>query len=1029
MKTENIGEEKRHNKRLAHREAVKSKSRQLLEKVFPNPVQIPSETAFISSWEKYSDSLLDTYGQQRDFRLAFNHGVSLVKKYQKVHGWTLSPPSHLITNKTPTQLRSPEWLKGAWALYDAYDIWLKEKSDRDKRDVRFRYQSLILSLLMDSGQCNIDVVRSFNHQLQQDKKLNLKSFANRTFVTLKLENENLNSNAYEAGEPVTTFQCYLSVRTLGQLRLWQKLNKKEWQFPQDSKQILQALLAGFPEQKHLPTSLKQFCSCGAFWYERNANLRLSQALLEYRVGRTRSYSLPISNLVRLISPVIHPVQATSFSDFSTDVKVKHSRKLETQSKPISLKQSQFTSELKRACKPTENGEKVTEDTVRGRLEGLLEQYQMEPWQQVFIQWLIYKTHGCVAKTVHQYMLNQVKYWYLMNTESHLSELTASADIEGIYQEQIDKHLTKKSQSYFAKRLKELHGFAAPVLGLPSLSDSFFHIDAGKKHTRAGLIDEPLFKKLLQHIEKLMDLNDIDKLALQSICILAYRCGLRLNELYKLQLKNLESSKTGWLEIRPNRFGDNKTASGLRKVPVFSMLFEHECDIVADYLRLKRGQNLSKTSPLLTMGENTHRPFNTFAVSNYVGKVLRALSGEDHLVFYHLRHSCFSRLQLMLESYNPKELLPEFYPYSEKQTADLRQKLFKKTYSNGYWEIAALGGHESPQVTFMHYFHLSDLLATPSGEQDTPVSLKGAQESGLCSRRYYQSLKKDKEDITYGDFFELLADELNIENLETESEKITAEEIILQRPDKEKVSISICYQVLEAISRGERIDLLAYQYRLKQETIDKWLHNALYLKSLMASNSGSKVKYDKSGNKLDIAPLSRQFSARREHALVPGKLKTIREIEYTEKFVQQLRVHYKERSEVISDMMQYCLKHTVVSKSGVNFNSPSTLKQFIDTFQFAIPKSHWRAVKLYINTSSIKEEWQALLKGMATIEGKRGKKTGRSGTGSVRLELISPSEEKYTEGDRVNKYSSHLVVYLMFMSFVLLQNQDLLPTSS
>ncbi|MGY5612461.1 hypothetical protein [Vibrio brasiliensis] len=1027
MKTESIGEEKRHKKRLEHRESVKNKSRQLLEKVFPNPTHIPSESAFIRCWDKYNDSLLNTFGQQRDFRLAFNHGVSLIKKNQKDHGWKFSPPSHLVTNKVPTQLRNPEWLKGAWALYDAYEVWLTEKANKDMRDIHFRYQSLMLSLLMDSGQCNIDVVRSFNQQLQQETKLRLKRFANRTFVTLKLDNENLNSNDYRENKPVTTLQCYLSVKTLGQLRLWQKLSKTDWHYPQDNNQLLKILLIGFPEPKHLPTTLKQFCSCAVFWYERNTNPHLSQALLEVRVGRTRSYSLPTSNLARLISPVIHPVHTTSFSDFSSDVKVKHSRELKIKKKPVSLTQNRFTSELKVACKPTENGGKVSEDTVRERLEILIDQFQLEPWQLVFIQWLIYKTHGCVAKTVNKYMLNQVKYWYLMNTECNLSESTDSADIESIYQEQIDKHLTPKSQSYFAKRLKELHGFAAPALGLPSLSDSFFHIDAGKKHTRAGLIDEPLFKALLQHIEKLTDLNDVDKLALQSLCILAYRCGLRLNELYKLQLKNLESSKTGWLEIRPNRFGDNKTASGLRKVPVFPMLLEHESDIVADHVRFKRGQKLPKTSPLFTMGEDTHRPFNPFSVSNYVGRVLRALSGENHLVFYHLRHSCFSRLQLMLESDNPKALLPGFYPYSERQTTALRQKLFKKTYSNGYWEIAAFGGHESPQVTFMHYFHLSDLLATSTIEQDRLVSLKDAQEHGLCSRRYYQSLKKGKENITYGDFFELLADRLNIENLETRPEQSTSEDIILQRSDKEKLSISICYQVLEAISRGERIDQLAYQYRLKQETIDKWLRNALYLKSLTASSSGSNMKYDISGNKLESAPLPRQFSARRAHALVPGKLKTIREIEYAEKFVQQLREQYKTSPEAIRDMMQYCLKHTIVSKSGINFHSPSMLRQFVETFRFAIPKSHWRAVTLYLNSSSLKDEWQTELKGMTKIEGKRGKKAGRRGTGSVRLELISPSEEKYTEGNRITKYSSHLVVYLMFMSFVLLQNQDLSPS--
>lgn len=1023
MIKENIGEEKRHKKRLKHREAVKTKSRQQLEKVFPNPKRIPSETAFIRLWDNYNDSLLEIFGQQRDFRLAFNYGVTLVKKYQKEHGWTLSPPSHLITNKTPTQLRSPDWLKGAWALYDAYNLWLKASSSNNNRDVHFRYQALILSLIMDSGQCNIDVVKSFHHQLQQGTNLTLKSFANRTFVTLKLENENLNSNTHEAGIPVTIFQCYLSIKTLGQLRLWQKLNKKEWQPAQDSKQILQALVTDFPEQPHLPTSLKQFCSCAAFWYERNANPHLSQALLEYRVGRTRSYSLPTSNLIRLISPVIRPVEATSFSDFISQVKVKHTRKLDTTAKPLSLKQSQFINALKVACKPTENGKKVTEKIVRDRLETLLERHQMEQWQAVFIQWLIYKTHGCVAKTVHKYMLNQVKYWYVMNTESPLSGLTASADIEEVYQEQIDKHQTKKSQNYFAKRLKELHGFAAPLLELPSLSDRFFHIDAGKKHTRAGLIDEPLFKALLKHIEKLTDLNDDDKLALQSICILAYRCGLRLNELYKLQLKNFENSKTGWLEIRPNRFGDNKTASGLRKVPVFSLLFEHENGIVAEHLRLKQTLHLPQTSPLFTLGEDTHRPFNTFAVSNYVGKVLRALSGEDHLVFYHLRHSCFSRLQLMLESANPKKLLPAFYPYSEKQTAELRHKLFKKTQTNGYWEIAALGGHESPQISFMHYFHLSDLLASPSTEQDDSVSLSEVQQHNLCSRRHYQSLKKKKKNLVYGDFVKSLTDELNIEHLEAITDQTSVESIILQHPDKEKISINTCYQVLEAISRGERIDLLAYQYRLKQSTVDKWHRNTLYLKSLRAANSGSQIKYDDHGNKLNVTPQPRQFSRRREHALVPGKLKTIKEIEYAEKFVRQLRVHYKENPANIIKMMKYCLQHTVVSKSGISFRSPSMLKEFIDTFQFAIPRSHWRAVKLCINTSKQKEEWQAALKGVTTHEEKRGNKVGRSGAGTVRLELINPSEAKYTDGNKLKKHSSHLIIYLMYMSFVMLQNRD------
>lgn len=98
-----------------------------------------------------------------------------------------------------------------------------------------------------------------------------------------------------------------------------------------------------------------------------------------------------------------------------------------------------------------------------------------------------------------------------------------------------------------------------------------------------------------------------------------------------------------------------------------------------------------------------------------------------------------------------------------------------------------------------------------------------------------------------------------------------------------------------------------------------------------------------------------------------------------------------------------------------------MEKFINMFQFAIPKSHWRAVKLYINTSIIKDEWEIALKGLTTTEEKR-KKTGRSGKASIRLELISPSENKYTGNNKIGKDSSHMFIYLMYISFVILRKK-------
>ncbi|MDG3085276.1 tyrosine-type recombinase/integrase [Vibrio hannami] len=1009
MSGKKFGEEGRHKARIEHIERVTKESIKLLANQFPDPAIRPSESDFISGWEAFFQSLIKTFGRQNDFRQAFNVGVRQIKKYQVQHGWDFSPPHHIFTNRPSPQLRNPSWQKGAWALHDAYQQWNGTYSKLESRDIQYRYQSLLLSLLMDSGQCNIDVLKAFNLKLKSSEALPVQSFSGYTFITLVLNNDNLNSNAEHDGERLTIYQCYLSLKTLGQLKLWQKLDKKDWQYPEDANAILAKMKENFPNHKDLPTKAQMFCSCASFWYERHSNPTLSEALLEFRIGRTHSYSLPTSNLIRLIAPTVQPVQPASFYDFSTKTSANYRRTECVNTLGLPLKHNQFISKLKEACKPSIDGNKVSPKTVRAKLETVLGEFELVGWQQVFVQWLIYKTHDCKASTVNGYMLNQAKYWYKMNTERPLLDVTSTVELEEIYQEHINFHMTPKAKGFYAKRLKDLHVFAAALLNLPAVNDIFFRVDVGKRHTRAGLIDERLFKGLLKHIETLKDLNDTDQEALQCICIIAYRCGLRMNELYKLTIDSVEASRSGWIEIRPNRFGNNKTASSLRKVPLWPLLLENEVEIVSNYIQSKRRQSLAKSAPLLTMGEDVHRPFNMFTVSNYVGRALRAHSGEPHFVFYHLRHSCFSRLQVMLEHREPHTILPHFYPYSDEQTKDIKKRLFKQTYCNKYWEIAALAGHESPRTTFEHYFHLSDLLSAPVTEENhRPLSQTDAQKNGLFSRRQYQALANQKGEANFGDSFPMLASSLDIEDIVSSTVDDDFNEVNIDVPTRKKrIPIDVCYQVLEAVSGGEGVESLAYKYQLKSEDINRWLDHARALKSL-STNYNAGVKG------------SRFFTEKRAHTLVPGKYKTIEEKEYANRFLARLRDHYGNDRENIQSMIAYALQHTYVSKSGITFSSPSTLRLFIKTFQFAIPKSDWRAVKLGINNSIIKDEWLEVLCDISTAEEKRGTLTGRSGKGSVRLELKSPSEDKYTKNE-YKKYSSHILIYVFYMAYIMFEN--------
>ncbi|PNH88238.1 hypothetical protein C1M56_10485 [Vibrio diazotrophicus] len=1003
-----IGEERRHQTRIKQIEAVKTKSRRIFQQTFPNPKRIPTQADFSTGWEKYTQNLMSTFGKRKDFHLAFKVGENIVKKYQELYAWPYSPASQIVINKPDIQLRSQEWLRCAWNLYDSYEQWLADQQNQKSNNTDIRYQSLLLSFIFDSGHASQDVVKAFHLQLQKNDNLALRYFGNNVFISLTLDSDTLNTNDNTNGDNVTTIQCFLSLKTLGQLNRWQNTNASSWTYPEGSKQLYKLITHKF-NSPELPKTLKQFCSTSIFWYERHSNSQISEALLEYKIGRTHSYSLPTSNLIRLISPTLFPVTTTAFSDFSTDVAVNNKRQNKTENGGQALAQNQFIRELKAACKPKLNGQKVSPQTIRGNLERLLNNFKLKIWQQVFIEWLTMKSHSCTANTVNQYMLNQAKHWFMMNEGHELLKINDSVELEELYFEQITAHRTQKAQHYYSHRLKELHAFAAPLLNLPMLSESFFHIYSPQKHTRTGLIDEPLFNALLSHINQLTDLNHTDKLALQTLCIISYRCGLRINELHKLLIENIEESAVGWISVRPNRFGDNKTASALRKVPLFPMLLSEERKIVSSYLRYKRTQKLSPTAPLLTMGTNQHQPFDHFSVSNYVGRLLKAMSGEAHLVFHHLRHSCLSRLQLMLEAEKPHMLLPYFYPYSEKQTASIKRLLFKKTFCKGYWEIAAFAGHETPKVTFEHYFHLSDLLSSKLVENEqSSITRTHAEKLGLSTKREFQKLKKLKHAVTYIDCYPFLLSSLDCVEIKPDLTTLSTT-TPLKLPVQKLINLNICYQTIEAISLGESIKDISYRYCLEQTDINKWLGNAYYLKSL-TTNANNKQS-------------SRHFSSQRKRALLPGKLKNQRELKYVDGIIEKLRVEYKdeEKKHSIQQMMIYCLTHASVSKSGVTFNSPEILRQFIETFRFAIPLTHWRAVKLYINNSTLKSQWQESLKGVKTVEEKRGTRIGRTAKGSIRLELVSPIESEYLKKGRMKKYSTHLLVYLMYMTYVMINN--------
>lgn len=1005
------GEEHRELKRQEHIDKVISKAIALFQQAFPEPTAIITEAHFLKGWEAFEGSLLATFGQQKDFRQAFKRGEHLLNQYKKHYHWSYSPPTTVVTNRLAKQTRDTHWLRYSWDIYDQYDAWRQNYLNTEISNPSLRYQSIMLSLIFESGQMDVNVIKAFHDIIIEGNALPLRRFSCYTYISLILNNEKMNTNTEIDGQRVTEYQCYLSLHTLAQLRLWIQTDKIQWSAPDSIGIIYKEIVNGFITPTALPSQFKKFCHAAVTWYERHHHISASQALLECRTGRTHTYSLPANNIEQIVHPRIMMPKVTSFYHFHLQVTISHQSDNKKDAKTtLKTALTDFYSTIQQPFL-SNSSHKLSQSSLTKALSEIMELYQLEEWQSCFVEWLKYKLYSCKPSTVNSYRNTLIKDWIIINTENNLDHSLTSETLESIYQQRIDRHKSEKSKKNFSARLKDLHSFAYSYLRLPLLGDELFHADPTQNHTKAGIIDESLFKALLQHINTLNDINSIDKLALQSLSILSYRCGLRMAELYKLQMQNISQCDQVWISIRSNEFGDNKTASSLRKIPVLPLLLDDEKSIIDRYLQHKRSSVKSSSAPLFTMGEDHTIPFNTAVVSNYVGRFFKVTSGLEHLVFYHLRHSCLSRLQLMLELPSPYETLPNFYPYQKEQHEQIRQLIFKKSVIKGYWEIAAFAGHKDPGMTFNHYLHLSDMLAAPKKEDYLkPVEFQDAMAQGIFSQnRYWAMNKKHNQKVILAYAFEPLLNKLNVkEIIEHKNESFNPSPSLSQEA-MERFSIDLCYQILESLSQGCSVDSLAFKYRIKTVTIENWLSNAHYLKALKAGTQKSHYHQ------------SRIFSDARKHALVPGKLKTKKEKEYARIFNVKLREHYSQHKDQFNAQMNYFLTHCSVSQSGIVFNHPDDLTRFLDAFSFVIPKAHWRVMTQYMQSSTKQNDWKAAYQGLKVIKERNGKKTGRTGNGSVRLELISPDEKTMTKGNHMSKYSSHLLKYLLFFTFVMIRH--------
>jgi len=307
---------------------------------------------------------------------------------------------------------------------------------------------------------------------------------------------------------------------------------------------------------------------------------------------------------------------------------------------------------------------------------------------------------------------------LVATEFEQNPADMSPDeLAEMYEEAAEGKKSLDERRYALTVMARFHVFLVEVYGLPFVT---FTNLPGKGPVEASvdanLITSESFRQSVNVLgfqsDRLPRTREISLL----LAILGFRCGLREREGRFLLISDLQGNKTVELLIRQNHHFRPKSSNGTRRLPLTLLLEEDELRRLLAWRAMREKEGASAQDPLFSESALSSNTACYVDVIEPIKEALRQVTGDNSLVYHHLRHSGASwlliRLMLLLGSplWHQFKFLqgPEFEPDRLKA---LRRGILGSEDSSrqALHAVALLIGHSSPDVTLQSYVHLLDWL--------------------------------------------------------------------------------------------------------------------------------------------------------------------------------------------------------------------------------------------------------------------------------------------------------------------------------
>lgn len=295
------------------------------------------------------------------------------------------------------------------------------------------------------------------------------------------------------------------------------------------------------------------------------------------------------------------------------------------------------------------------------------------------------------------------------------------DFERLYLTVVEKE-PKEGRFELARQLYAFHSFITAQYWLDDLDWSVVMAASGGSvavaYADASYVTSAEYQRALQHILHDQSLPNIQRWQYAGLLVWGYRFGLRFGEAFRLHYQDIQREGAEiYLWVRSTLHGEVKTKSSTRLVGLLEQLSDSETQVVDKLLTSGKSDFLEDRLIALSRGSAGSRELiSRSQVVQYLGRLLKAVTGDEDARFHNLRHGWVSRQVGNLAGVSVPGFSDESRNPEARQEPAHEGKVIYPLRS-----ISVGVGHASEMTTLESYTHCLDLIAPKYYPKSSPES--------------------------------------------------------------------------------------------------------------------------------------------------------------------------------------------------------------------------------------------------------------------------------------------------------------------